>query len=123
MCEYGDERCDCDEPDPFDLAARTAREMVEKRDDPEGVCRCPHIHAPDDSDDEEEDEESDDDDEPSRSEAFEVMTPTQFNAHRLEAWQMAHSELTKHNWGDDYKVDPSDVLILARFIEGDDLGD
>lgn len=65
--------------------------------------------------------EYDDDEEgPSRNQAFEIMTPTQFNAHRLDAWEMAHSKLSQCKWGE-YEVDPSDVLILARFLEGDEL--
>lgn len=96
----------------FEEARRLAEEMASEVDGQEF------------DDDDEEDEE----DEPTRAEAFEVMTPTQFNAHRLEAWEMAYTALhnkdgRERNWGDDYKVDPSDVLILARFIEGDDLGD
>jgi hypothetical protein len=73
------------------------------------------------------DDDSDDDEEPSRAEAFEVMTPTQFNAHRLEAWEMAYVALTKQNgkereWGD-YEIDAADVLLLARFLEGDELSE
>lgn len=99
--------------DAFQRAAATARELIRQQREEEA---------------EEEDDDEEEDDEPSRAEAYDVMTPTQFNAHRLEAWEMAYTALTKkdgseRNWGDDYKVDPSDVLILARFIEGDDLGD
>lgn len=101
-----------EEEDEFDAAARRARELILAR-----------AEEDDEFEEEEEEESEEDSDGPSRTEAFEVMTPTQFNAHRLDAWQMAHAELTKHNWGADYNVDPADVLILARFIEGDDLGD
>lgn len=95
----------------FEEARRLAREM-----------------ADDVEDEEYDDEEEDDEDGPSRSEAFEVMTPTQFNEHRLEAWEMAYVKLhfkdgKERYWGDGYAVDPSDVLILMRAIEGDDLGD
>lgn len=110
----------------FERAEQIARDMAAL-----GVpCSCTHVHLPDDEEDEGDDEgeEDEEDDEPSRSTAFDVMTPTQFNAHRLEAWEMAYTALhrkdgNERSWGDDYKVDPSDVLILARFIEGDDLGD
>lgn len=96
----------------FEEARRLAEEMASEVEGPEF----------------DDDEEDDEDDEPSRSEAFEVMTPTQFNEHRLEAWEMAYMKLHFKDgkprvWGDDYAVDPSDVLILMRAIEGDDLGD
>ena len=111
MCD--DQECPemGDHEDAFQEAARVARELAQRKSE----CTC--------STDEEEEEDEEESEGPSRTEAFEVMTPTQFNAHRLDAWQMAHAELTKHNWGADYNVDPADVLILARFIEGDDLGD
>lgn len=128
MCEDmpRDERADCKE---CEARKEYADAFANEGQCNHGVVSGGDCYVCDEIEAAEEDEgEEDDDDERPRGEALEVMTPTQFNAHRLEAWEMAYAALTRkdgnpRDWGDDYKVDPSDVLILARFIEGDDLGE
>lgn len=56
------------------------------------------------------------------------MSPAEFLAHRLDVWDFAYERLlggptaprSAPNWGD-YVVDPADVLILARFLDADDV--
>lgn len=53
----------------------------------------------------------------------------EFMAHRLDVWERArdrlfgvkgNSDIPRPEWGE-YSIDPADVLILARFLDGDDI--
>jgi hypothetical protein len=117
-----DEQWDYDPEEPPNEALRNAAEQARKlvRHADEEAEYAEAFEGTDDDEDEEEDERP-------RSEVFEVMTPTEFNEHRLEAWEMAYMKLhfkdgKPRDWGD-YTIDPADVLLLMRAIEGDELGD
>lgn len=44
-----------------------------------------------------------------------------FRAERLDFWESAKNALMDKDagWGDEYNVDPQDVLALAMFLSGD----
>lgn len=63
----------------------------------------------------EDETEDDDDDDGDRV----IITSDEFRAHRLDAWEIAFARLFSKDWKG-YEVDAADVLILARFIEGDE---
>jgi hypothetical protein len=56
------------------------------------------------------------------------MTPAEFLAHRLDVWDFARDRLLggptcaqpAPKFGD-YQVDPADILILAAYLDGDNL--
>lgn len=108
-------------------AGEVARELIVRRAEEIKAEDTPSY--PDTEETYENDSDDDDDDsEVTRGEMFDVMSPTEFNAHRLDAWKMAYSALVGESWGgpgdeEKYFIDPADVLLLARFIEGDELNE
>lgn len=72
---------------------------------------------PEEPEEEESEDESDDDDDGDGRRI--ILSTDEFRAHRVDALEIAWGFLKGKDWGD-YTVDAADVLVYARFIEGDE---